>query len=121
MSYFKKSNFFFYLSVFFFFFLFFVLLIFFLLNGNVKLLLRVCGTTMSIHVYIYIYIYGCVCESLCVCRRVPKERILFSVYLTGIRLSGGSPLFALAQRAHKLARPEENDEESRSVRGETPK
>ena len=64
-------------------------------------------------------------ESLCVRGWVAKEGILSSASLTGIRLSRRSSLSALLRGLHrelcprKPARPEEKDEESKSVGAES--
>ena len=42
---------------------------------------------------------GCICMGLCVCSWMAKEGVLSSTFLTSVRVSRGTPLSILAQRA----------------------
>ena len=77
-----------------------------------------------IYIYIYIYIWMYIC-SVYVRGWVAKDGILSSTFLTGIRVSRGTPLSILAWRPHKEkclwkpARMKEKDKRCWSVRSET--
>ena len=95
---------------------------------------EICINEEMLPIYIYIYIYICVCVCVCVCGCIlgffwmwinGQRRELSAASLTGVRVSGGTPLSILARRPRselclrEHVRPEKKDVERCSVRRET--